>query len=72
MDAFAELLSAPTFIANFIRSEAAAAAAAGRHAAEIGTMTDASVVDMGTQATADDAVDTATAEANDRRGTAHG
>ena len=64
MDAFAELLlSAPTFIANFIRSEAAAAAAAGRHAAEIGTMTDASVVDMGTQATADDAVDTATAEA---------
>ena len=56
-------LSAPTFIANFIRSEAAAAAAAGRHAAEIGTMTDASVVDMGTQATADDAVDTATAEA---------
>ena len=64
VDAFAELLlSAPTFIANFIRSEAAAAAAAGRHAAEIGTMTDASVVDMGTQATADDAVDTATAEA---------
>ena len=52
VDAFAELLlSAPTFIANFIRSEAAAAAAAGRHAAEIGTMTDASVVDMGTQAT---------------------
>ena len=34
VDAFAELLlSAPTFIANFIRSEAAAAAAAGRHAA---------------------------------------
>ena len=64
VDALAELLlSAPTFIANFIRSEAAAAAAAGRHAAEIGTMTDASVVDMGTQATADDAVDTATAEA---------
>ena len=64
VDAFAELLlSAPTFIANFIRSEAAAAAAAGRHAAEIGTMTDASVMDMGTQATADDAVDTATAEA---------
>ena len=30
---------------------------------EIGTMTDASVVNMGTQATADDAVDTATAEA---------
>ena len=56
VDAFAELLlSAPTFIANFIRSEAAAAAAAGRHAAEISTMTDASVVD--------DAVDTATAEA---------
>ena len=64
VDAFAELLlSAPTFIANFIRSEAAAAAVAGRCAVEIGTMTDASVVDMGTQTTADDAVDTATAEA---------
>jgi hypothetical protein len=66
VDAFADLLlSAPTFIANFIRSEAAAAAVAGRRAAEIRTMTDAStVVDMlGTQATADDAVDTATAEA---------
>ena len=63
VDAFADmLLRAPTFIANFIRSDAAAGA--GRHAAEIGTMTDTAVLDVATQtALTGDVVDISTAEA---------
>ena len=53
VDAFADwLLSAPTFIANYIRSEAAAAAVAARHA------------DVGSQpALTSDVVETSVAEA---------
>jgi hypothetical protein len=57
VDAFAELLlSAPTFIANFIRSEAAAAAIAGRYT---------KVLNAGSTETVltGDVVDTSTAEA---------
>ena len=63
VDAFADmLLRAPTFIANFIRSDAAAGV--GRHAAEIGTMTDTAVLDVATQtALTGDVVDISTAEA---------
>eukprot|EP00966_Prymnesium_polylepis_P133620 3088650-Prymnesium_polylepis.1 len=68
VDEFADmLLSAPTFIANLIRSKAAATAVAGRQAAlssEVGTMTDTAVLDVATQtALTGDVVDISTAEA---------
>ena len=66
VDEFADmLLSAPTFIANLIRSEAAATAAEAA-ATAVGMMTDATTTrSVGTEAalTADDMVDTAIAEA---------
>ena len=79
VDAFADfLLSAPTFIANFIRSEAAAKAAAaiaGRASASAETMTDTVVLkDTAVQtALAGDVVDSMTAEAMIAvcRGTVH-
>ena len=66
VDEFADmLLSAPTFIANLIRSEAAATAAEAA-ATAVGMMTDATTTrSVGTEAAlaADDMVDTAIAEA---------
>ena len=66
VDEFADmLLSAPTFIANLILSEAAATAAEAA-ATAVGMMTDATTTwSVGTEAalTADDMVDTAIAEA---------
>ena len=70
-DALQAVLQVPETAAGFARAlctalraaPPAAAAAPPARAAEIGTMTEVSVVDMCTQATADDAADTATAEA---------
>ena len=75
VDEFADmLLSAPTFIANLIRSEAAATAAEAA-ATAVGTMTDATTTrSVGTEAAlaADDVVDTAIAEAIGGGGSVHG
>ena len=64
VDAFAHLLlSSPTFIANYVRSEAAAAAVAGRHA-DKATMADVAVLNVGTQTVLmGDVVETSVAEA---------